>query len=317
MLDSLRTIWYFTWRGLLYGAGLGGLAGTFVYPIIGTIFSFAWGGAVGLVMGILLGIGTHFYNRHAYNKQMDFDDYQSSLTTGAGLITAIVTALPLFFLLAPVAGLAAAYVSHRYAEDNGNHLMKRKNDARMDANLSLERKGGLNKFGNYFWQKARYVLFAGMGIFFVLGGLIANSEVPQNLLNTVFSAFGFALGTFIVGSLIIGITSATVGTFLQMLNRVAFSPEWTLEQYKRRAMIFSGLFTLVITPVVGLGIGAPILAIIAALAARNYADWVYEDIAVESAKLDASRLTAEYSEYGKSIEFNAEDDFNNRKHLTM
>jgi hypothetical protein len=73
-----------------------------------------------------------------------------------------------------------------------------------------------------------------------------------------------------------------------MLNRVAFSPDWTKEQYKHRVSIIAGLFTLVTTPVVGLFFGAPILAIIAIFAARDYADWYYEG--EEKSKHDFTRL---------------------------
>ena len=92
-----------------------------------------------------------------------------------------------------------------------------------------------------------------------------------------------------------------------MLNRVAFSPEWTQEQYKRRVMITAGLFTLVITPIVGLLVGAPILAIIASVAAREYADWYYEGH-VEKAKRDAARLADDYQSEDEAAEDIEADD---------
>jgi hypothetical protein len=301
MLNGWQTIWYFLWRGVGYGTAIGAIAGTFIYPIVATVFGLFYGGSVGLVMGILLGLGVHFYNRRAYSQQLDFEEYQANLVTGAGLATAIVTAIPLLVLLAPVAGLAAAYVTHRYADDHAHHIIKRKNEALLSNTAQhMERQGVISKFADIFSAKSKWLVGVGWLLSFFAALVI-----------TEFNIFAAATLSVIAGFLLFHLmilVGLTNGMYIQMLNRVAFSPEWTQEQYKRRVMVTAGLFTLVITPIVGLLVGAPILALIASVAARDYADWYYEGH-IEKAKHDAARLADDYEvDHAADADVEAEDE---------
>ena len=288
MLSGWRTIWYFLWRGGAYGAVFGAIAGTFIIPFYLSMIGMAWGAVVGLVMGTLLGIGVHFYNRRAYRQQMEFEEYQTNLVTGAELATVIITALPLAVLLAPMAGLAAAYVTHRYTEDHAHHIIKRKNEGLLpDTQSHMEKKGTVDKFFTFFSPRTKWVYLVGVGVI-LLGGIIVEIAAPNN--SSLGLIFSFTVGWSFYVALVNLFVGFTNGIFIQMLNRVVFSPEWTPEQYKRWVMVSAGLFTLVITPVVGLFIGAPILAVLAMLAARDYADWYFEGETIDKAKRDASRL---------------------------
>jgi hypothetical protein len=316
MLSGWRTIWYFLWRGGAYGAVFGAIAGTFIIPIYLSMIGLAWGAIIGLVMGTPLGIGIHFYNRRAYSQQMDFDEYQSNLVTGAGIATTLITALPLAVLLAPMAGLAAAYITHRYAEDHAHHIIKRKNEGLLpDTQSHMEKKGTVSKFSDYFLAKSKCIYYAGL-VIVTLAGLFApaitmNIDLGRITLGNIAWLIALIVGWSIYFQALVMLVGGSVGVFIQILNRVVFSPEWTPEQYKRWVMVSAGLFTLVITPIVGLIVGAPILAIIAMLAARDYADWYFEGEEIDKAKRDASRLAE------GEIDMDAEADMPVQETATM
>jgi hypothetical protein len=242
---------------------------------------------------------------------MDFEDYQKNLVTGAGVATALITALPLAILLAPVAGLAAAYITHRYAEDHAQHIIKRKNEGLLpNAQSHMEKQGTVDKFYDFFAAKSKKVYLLGMVLAGIAGLLYPLLNTGGATIITTSELIWWLIAAIVAWNiyymLITVFLSLTVGLFIQMLNRVVFSPEWTQEQYKRWVMVSSGLFTLVITPVAGLFFGAPILAIIAMLAARDYADWHFEGELIDKAKRDASRLTEGYTDSDEEVADEAE-----------
>jgi len=311
MKSGFSTIWYFLWRGTGYGILLGALAGTFVYPIIATFVAGMWGGGVGLVMGLLLGIGVHFYNRHAMHQQVEFEAYQNNLVFGAGLATALVTALPLFLFFAPVAGLAAAYVTHRYAEDHASSIAKRKNESlQLDAQSHMERPGVISKVTETTVSKSKWLI-----------GLAVIAALVLNLVDIASSPFrdfslfevlvpSISLGIAVVlGSVIVsGAVGLANGIMIQFLNRVYFKSDISGQAYKRRVMAFAAIFSLLISPVVTLGIGAPLMALIAALAAGTYADWLFADTEKQKRHARRNWLEEEFADGTSLDEYVYEED---------
>ena len=61
----VRIVCWTFWRGIVYGAILGAIFGTFIVPIAGTIYGFFYGGLIGLIMGAVdafaVGAIAHFF----------------------------------------------------------------------------------------------------------------------------------------------------------------------------------------------------------------------------------------------------------------
>ncbi|MCU0515015.1 MAG: hypothetical protein MUE40_20865, partial [Anaerolineae bacterium] len=97
------------------------------------------------------------------------------------------------------------------------------------------------------------------------------SSLLTHLLTGIFAGVVLAL----VNVLLLGLAN---GMLLLFLNRLLFKEYWpdlSLPQYKTLITGLVLLFTLVAGAVVTGFIGAPLAAILAARAARQYANWLY------------------------------------------
>lgn len=274
MLSGWQTTWYFTWRGLGYGFALGALGGTLAYPVLGTFFGGIWGGAVGLTLGVILGLASHVYNRRAYQQQLDFDDYQAALTWGAGVGAAVLSALPLFIIFAPIAAITAAYVAHRYAEDNAQQIAKRKVETLSHPQRHMERKGVINQYINHLFSKTKWLLIIGSLGAAVIAFVAGLPFLPMASL--ILQAVVFGVVALLGGAAIITMVGMANGIMIQFMNRLFFTQSTDKATYKRALVAFCAIFTLLISPVVTLFVGTPIAALFAAWAAASYADWYYE-----------------------------------------
>lgn len=277
MLSGWRTIWYFLWRGFGYGLMLGALAGSLVYPVFGTIGGGIWGAGVGIVLGLILGTAGHFYNRRAYRQQMAFEAYQANFTMGAGLAAAILGGLPLFLIFAPIAGLTAAYVANRYAEDNAKHIAKRKVEGMIPEKTHMERPGVISKFVDQMLSKAKWPIglaAIGLSVLYLLSPAFAGQDALAGFIAAGITGIGAALA----GTLAVTTLGLANGVMIQFLNRLVFKQDMEKQRYKRAIVAFSAVFTLLISPVVTLGLGAPLAALVAAWAAAAYVDWYYADM---------------------------------------
>lgn len=275
MRDFWQALRFFTSQGMINGLLLGALAGTLTYPIAGTIVGLFYGGGIGFVLGIVLAVAISIYNQRITTPDLDWEQYRSNLTFYAGLGAAILTALPLMVIYAPVAGLAAAYTAHQYAEKFAGRVVKRKNDERLIRRYDIKRHT-IGAFIGLMVRKARplVAIIWGLGFIALTGSAIATA-VPFLLWLGTMLAFTLLLP---VGAAIcMGLLGLTVGSVLHMLNRIYFREDMEKDQYKRQVMIIAAGLMILTSPVVTLVIGAPIAAVVAALAARDYAEWYYDD----------------------------------------
>lgn len=275
MRDLANALWFFVTRGTINGVLLGALAGTLTYPAAGTVIGLFYGGGVGFVLGIILAIATAIYNRRVTSPDMDWQKYQNNLTFWAGLSAALLTALPLFLIYAPVAALAAAYTAHQYADRYAGSVVKRKNEDRPLRRFEIKRFT-VSRYIGLMLRKARPLLAIGwlLGVVALVTGAIT-SGMPFLVLLGFLSAFTMAVP--LLGTLYVGLLGLVVGSVLHMLNRVYFHEDMPEERYQRQVMAIAAGVMLLTSPVVTLAFGAPIAAVVAALAARDFAGWYYDD----------------------------------------
>jgi hypothetical protein len=287
MRNALGNIWYFGTRLLGFGLLLGLIFGTltipfFSYPFFftGSLVGLGWGGIAGLVLGLGTGIGVSVYNRFFVKPETDFETYQRDLSYGVGLVTLIVSAIPLLVVFAPVAALASAYVVHTYAEKQLPQEAKRKNEDR-----EVLREGVVAQMVKRTLSKAP--------IFVVLGAIGAALLHAVNI-----SSWGYltaadiatrsvlmGIGSLIYGFILMAVVGLTNGMFVHFLNQLHFKPDMPKRDYKRQVVPLVTLLTLLMTIIAAGFFGAPLAAIAAGWGANAYVDWYYEG--QEKAKRDA------------------------------
>lgn len=286
MLGEIFRHWrYFIPRFLGYGTVLGALFGGLTYPVIGALFGAPWGFAGGLVLGILMGIAVPVYNR--YFASDDADTYQTQLAFGAGLVATVLMALPLLFIYSLVAGLATAYISHRYAEDPTMKGEKRKHS--IDAYQRRDKV--FTGAANAMMDKAKYPI-----------GLMTVGAMVVNTLGSYFGIYNpfewitlilIGIAGLIYGFIVAGFIAAINALFIVMVNRLFFDPDMPKSQYKARIVPIVGVLTLFLSMIVTFGVGAPFAAIAGAFGASKYADWYYEQDEEEKAKRSIDKLLDE------------------------
>jgi hypothetical protein len=150
------TIAYFLWRGIVSGLLCGALFGTLVFPLGGLLVGAPVGAFAGGMIGLLLGIAIAIYNKINFNFDTSIMQYRRSLTRDAGIGASVLLfiglASPFLFntnfqweswyrvretilwicvVALPsslMAGLAAAYVTHNYANQYARRMTKQKRD---------------------------------------------------------------------------------------------------------------------------------------------------------------------------------------------
>ncbi len=264
MQTPIRNLAYFVPRMGGYGFLAGALFGALIYPGFGAFIGAPLGLTAGILLGIIFGIGITFYNIAALQDAADVDEYASRLAMGTGLIATVLSALPLAFIFAPVAGFTTAYVANRYAYEASPLAQKRKND-HFGAEDRHRRSGVVRQLTREILMKSVYVSGLAAVIFFLLGAA-----------QSIFVAMSFFIFSLIWGTAFAGIIGLVNGFFITFLNQLIFEPELSKEAYQRRVVAIVSVLTLFLSSIVTLGIGAPFAAFAAGAAARKYTDWYYD-----------------------------------------
>jgi hypothetical protein len=240
----LRTLSFFTLWGVWYGGVLGALAGTLIFPIIGTMYSAPWGIGMGLALGFGLGVCISAYNHARLTLDTDLTAYRRGLSLAVGVVTAFGATALLFAtshgilwnanpvptrsgfyfsgmgvitiacLLAAFlwGGLSSAYVASLYADRYILRLL-RLNALDDDASASLWDT-------SMTWQAVRNGVAS--PLFIVLAGLIGfatawrldASNVPlERLIN-------WAMEGAFVGALLLVMLCVAIGYFLTFAYRL-------------------------------------------------------------------------------------------------
>jgi hypothetical protein len=285
MRDTLGNIWYFGTRLFALGLWLGLIFGSFAYPLVGSMVGIVWGGIAGLVLGLGTGIGVSIYNRFFVKPETDFETYQHDLAYGVGLVTLIVSAIPLLVVFAPVAALASAYVAHTYAEKQLPQTEKRKNE-----NREVLREGVVAQMVKRTLSKAPIFVFlaAISGMLYILWGMTHTSWTTYTTSELVTQSILLSIGITIYGFILTAVVGLTNGMFIHFLNHLYFKPDMPKRDYKRQVVPFVTVLTLLMTIVAAGFFGAPLAAIAAGWGANAYVDWYYEG--QEKTKRDARYL---------------------------
>ena len=303
MRDSWYILQYFIWRGIGYGLAFAALLGVTLYPLSDIPSFLQRGGIVGLIVGILLALGVYRYNIYAANKELAFEDYQATLTRGAGLLITIITAIPLYFLFAPLAGIVAAYLANDYTENHAPTAIKRKQNTEHLQQYN-RKQAVMRVYFDKFYKRAKPLVkitlfgLSALSVGIALNNILRSAEVDFVRYLALVSG---AVATFAMVWL--GVVFLLVPNFLliafliQMLNQSVFSPTLSLSAYRKRLMVVSAILPLLSLPLVSQFVH-PFMAVIilivvgrvAALTARDYTDWYFEGDAIDKAKPDASRL---------------------------
>ncbi len=266
MRTQLQNILYFTLRLGGYGFLAGALFGSLIYPIFGAFMGVPLGLTAGIALGLLFGVGIPIYERYALTDNLDVEQYAGRLALGTGLIATFVSALPLAFIFAPVAGFTSAYVAHHYAYRRSPLAQKPKNDF-FGSDHRQRRQGVVRRLTRDILARSFYVSVPAAAILFLMSAFGGNILV----------AVGAAIFTLIWGTAFAWVIGLINGFFIAFLNRLIFEPELTKEAYKRRVSTIVGVLTLFLGSIVTLGIGAPFAAVAAGFAANQYADWYYAE----------------------------------------
>jgi hypothetical protein len=294
LVEFFRLLRYFAPRLLGFGLVLGALFGALTYPILGGFVGAPWGIGAGLLVSIILSIFIPVYERRFAPE--DEESKQSQMVLMGGLVTTIVTAIPLLILYAPIAGLTAAYLVKGYTDSAEYRGEKRKSSS---IDPYQRRNGVFSKVTGEMLRQANWVIalgtLVGMGILALIS--FTDAALPSELLAIPF----FGVLGLAYGYLVALVVASVNGLFVNFMNRLYFNEDTPKELYKRRIVPMVALLSLFTSAIVSFGIGAPFASIAAGFAASKYADWYYEDEGDEKAKRGA-RLEETFAEEEEDFE---------------
>jgi hypothetical protein len=314
--QTLGKLIYFMLYGAIWGILFGGLSGSLIVPIMGTILGGLWGLALGVVLGLVIGIVVTISDE-IFGRAADRQTYRRRLAAVTGMLT-IVGTVPLlilmsnnvlwgerrfdfgypFVLLASVgagvlwSGLAAAYTTAWHVDRDSAATSRERIDSLAVVDRMLRLLANRMTFVLGISAGVAYSIVQDF-IFYRLSRATLPEALPQ--LPGIMAA-GIAGGLFftIAAILLLGLANGFLLLFVNRLYFKEYAPHLTLAQYKTRISVLVFLFTLVAGLIVSAVAFAPLSALIATLAARSYADWLYdgEDKFKRKAKenYDAARL---------------------------
>lgn len=262
----IRTFITFLGWGGFYGLILGGLAGTIIYPIVGTMYSAFWGIGMGLALGAVLGISISVYNHNALSPETDLTRYRQRLAITVGMFTAagavailvatshgfLWTSSPSLssrdsyssggFLNSPLliacmlsaffwGGLSSAHVASRYADNYFTFLLK-KNGIHMDKDLMATLPEGVNFVSLTLSASLKiHWFYAFTGISGAAAGVLsANTYRTVDFITyPVYAVLGGVLFSAIL-ALVVGFEM----TFVYRLYVQEYSPNLTGQSYLAR-----------------------------------------------------------------------------------
>jgi hypothetical protein len=304
LAEFFRLLRYFAPRLLGFGLVLGALFGALTYPILGGFVGAPWGIGAGLLVSIILSIFIPVYERRFAPE--DEESKQSQMVLMGGLVTTIVTAIPLLILYAPIAGLTAAYLVKGYTDSAEYRGEKRKSSS---SEPYQRRNGVFSKVTGEMLRQANWVIALGTLVGMGILALIAFADAP--LLSELIAIPFFGVLGLAYGYLVALVVASVNGLFVNFMNRLYFNEDTPKELYKRRIVPMVALLSLFTSAIVSFGIGAPFASIAAGLAASKYADWYYEDEGEEKAKR-GTRLEEHFED--EDGDFEADEDAQELKH---
>lgn len=292
---AVRTPLYMMERGVSLGTTTGATTGTFLFPIIGTIVGAAVGLGFGLVtftiLGIILAIlmliigiegiirnhkGLRLFAGLAVSVAfflLEVAVYGNALVINA--MHTIILGL-IFAIFALIPGVAATYSTNNW------QLWLRKRSPRK---LKLQPQHVIvvpsastvfARMVDPLLRRIRWLMYIvpiGAIFFTVLHiGSLQNLILPVDVIGIYISILMSAT-VYILGQVIL--MAATVTPIIMLANYFMFSRRNSHQNYKRNLSILTFCLVLPSQLVVAAFIGAPIAAIIATLAVRDYADWVH------------------------------------------
>lgn len=282
-----RAIYFFTGWGIRFGASLGLLTGTLIFPVIGSGYSFVWGFGVGLVLGLVTGVlagVASLLNRQPEGPRRRLRRW---LTGVIGLLTALAAPalvlatsrdllwnwrfdnvwdeaaggwvyVPFFNVLTPYlvpvlaaalmwGGLAAAYTTQRYMDYQARLAARQHPD---------ERNGNpiLYDIENDTLTHWREAFFNHYWPVIPLVGLIASYVTPHAYVYG--TLIGLAYGALAL--LMIALCNAMLLIFLNRILFTEYLPGLTLRAYQRAIGAVTALFTVIIGAMMTVGHLAPL-----------------------------------------------------------
>jgi MFS family permease len=282
---------YMIFLGATRGGLLGCLTGSLIFPLFGTAIGAYMGFVAGTIMGAILGI---FYALLSMILGLQglfrFRQWIIRLAGLAGVVLFVIVVdliLDEFYrpftlmlmLCAVVAGVTTAYGTVRWFDWL---------EAKSQRKLKIEQQDHSIRFG--FSQIFTHTIRSFMGrlkwLFYLtpIAALVIitihfSNDPPQAdyvILHYAAHAVLLTVGLMIGLLVIIYGYGVYMAAFIAAANRLYFKADVHPLAYKNRLSVMAFFVTLFSTPIVTGFIGAPIAAIIATLAVRDYADWYNE-----------------------------------------
>lgn len=270
----IETIGHFIAWGAIYGLLLGGLCGTLIFPIFGTMYAGPWGLGIGLTLGVIVGIAVVVINAIGYNAPYDLVAYRRKFTLGVSIFVAIGAAFLLTvttqgFLWGPGTdgffpyflpsllgamfwgGLSSAYATSWYADWYAGMINKQKNDSGVEDALP-QKYGIMQRLTQQMFRREWRLLLLfsvvfGLYLVTMVQNINAYSSYNAYSLWRVISEVGYGVG-FVFGSLIVCIMTGgyliLFVTRIFLLEHQRFQSAQQLQRFVRGMVC--GFFALIV-----------------------------------------------------------------------
>ncbi len=267
-----RTISYFLTWGTFYGVLLGGLTGTALLPLIGTAYGVVLGVGAGVIAGLIAGFAAIAFQAAQFDRDSDLVLHRRRVARQVGSAVVLVPIviwiismalranlgfiLSALFLLVtlPWAGLAAAYVAHRYPDEIVKRMTKGKrgqlteyeDDLRPEQSSVVQATAALWRRGSLKWRMLLGALV--VAFLHVTNRMMYLSSLP--LARQGLEILLAGLGGVLVAEMIWACLALANGVLLTMLKRVVFQdyfPDMPARRYRRILTGLSFFFTLIIS----------------------------------------------------------------------
>jgi MFS family permease len=287
---TLLTPLYFIYKITALGSFLGALAGTLIVPILGTGF----GSVIGLSLGAMIGavIGTGYALLGILFGLPGLIRYRKWLVIWGGfagflffflvpillglIFTGTLLIGTIYILFSLIAGVATAYgVQSWFDWMTENSPRKLKIDQKDDS-IHVAYSKVFNRLFDAFLRRSKWL--------FYLLPLALPITMTIQISSFSLATSGEIVAIGVVATVLLGLHLLAVNLVLSLhltalilaANRLYFKADVHPLAYKNRLSVMAFFVTLFSTPIVTGFIGAPVAAIIATLAVRDYADWYNE-----------------------------------------
>ncbi|MAU09810.1 MAG: hypothetical protein CL607_08325 [Anaerolineaceae bacterium] len=288
----LSTPFYISGYGTMLGMAIGTLVGTMVVPLAGTIVGGVVGAVFGTLMFAILGLG-----QAALLYLMGLDGVarsQNWLRILAGGVVSVsfflleymplkdvfstVGTYVIFSLvigaIALIPGISAAYATDAWQEwlreKSPRKLKQRPHNERLQlkwSDVSDTLYDGLN-------SRIRWLVYLTPFVAVFITVVHAQSH-PVPLVDLIGWPFAASLAFVVYLLFQLSFIASWMTLIIRVANRYLFTADIDPRIYKRNLSILTFCLVLPSQLVMAAVIGAPIAAIIATLAVRDYADWVH------------------------------------------